>query len=315
MSAIKETHFSLPNQSKFYNGKVRDVYTIKDTLLVMVVTDRISAFDVVLPEPIPYKGQVLNQIAAKFLAATQDIVPNWVIDIPDPNVTIGKICDPFKVEMVIRGYLAGHAWREYQSGKRSVCGVSLPDGLKENDKLPSPIITPTTKASVGHDEDISREEILNRDIVSEIDYLQLEKYTRALFQRGTEMAADQGLILVDTKYEFGKSNGKIYLIDEIHTPDSSRYFYKNGYEELQKNNEPQKQLSKEFVRKWLIDNGFQGKEDQLIPEMTSEFVKSISDRYIELFEQITGDKFIKHDYSNSLERVESNIIVALNRLS
>ena len=315
MSAIKETHFSLPNQSKFYNGKVRDVYTIKDTLLVMVVTDRISAFDVVLPEPIPYKGQVLNQIAAKFLAATQDIVPNWVIDIPDPNVTIGKICDPFKVEMVIRGYLAGHAWREYQSGKRSVCGVSLPDGLKENDKLPSPIITPTTKASVGHDEDISREEILNRDIVSEIDYLQLEKYTRALFQRGTEMAADQGLILVDTKYEFGKSNGKIYLIDEIHTPDSSRYFYKKDYEELQKNNEPQKQLSKEFVRKWLIDNGFQGKEDQLIPEMTSEFVKSISDRYIELFEQITGDKFIKHDHSNSLERVESNIIDALNRLS
>ena len=315
MSAIKETHFSLPNQSKFYNGKVRDVYTIKDTLLVMVVTDRISAFDVVLPEPIPYKGQVLNQIAAKFLAATQDIVPNWVIDIPDPNVTIGKICDPFKVEMVIRGYLAGHAWREYQSGKRSVCGVNLPDGLKENDKLPSPIITPTTKASVGHDEDISREEILNRDIVSEIDYLQLEKYTRALFQRGTEMAADQGLILVDTKYEFGKSNGKIYLIDEIHTPDSSRYFYKKDYEELQKNNEPQKQLSKEFVRKWLIDNGFQGKEDQLIPEMTSEFVKSISDRYIELFEQITGDKFIKHDHSNSLERVESNIIVALNRLS
>ena len=315
MSAIKETHFSLPNQSKFYNGKVRDVYTIKDTLLVMVVTDRISAFDVVLPEPIPYKGQVLNQIAAKFLAATQDIVPNWVIDIPDPNVTIGKICDPFKVEMVIRGYLAGHAWREYQSGKRSVCGVSLPDGLKENDKLPSPIITPTTKASVGHDEDISREEILNRDIVSETDYLQLEKYTHALFQRGTEMAADQGLILVDTKYEFGKSNGKIYLIDEIHTPDSSRYFYKKDYEELQKNNEPQKQLSKEFVRKWLIDNGFQGKEDQLIPEMTSEFVKSISDRYIELFEQITGDKFIKHDHSNSLERVESNIIDALNRLS
>lgn len=315
MSAIKETHFSLPNQSKFYKGKVRDVYTIKDKLLVMVVTDRISAFDVVLPEPIPYKGQVLNQIAAKFLAATQDIVPNWVIDIPDPNVTIGKICDPFKVEMVIRGYLAGHAWREYQSGKRTVCGVNLPDGLKENDKLPSPIITPTTKASVGHDEDISREEILNRNIVSETDYLQLEKYTRALFQRGTEMAADQGLILVDTKYEFGKANGKIHLIDEIHTPDSSRYFYKNGYEERQKNNEPQKQLSKEFVRKWLIDNGFQGKEDQLIPEMTSEFVKSISDRYIELFEQITGDKFIKHDHSNSLQRVENNIIEALNRLN
>ena len=315
MSAIKETHFSLPNQSNFYKGKVRDVYTIKDKHLVMVVTDRISAFDVVLPEPIPYKGQVLNQIAAKFLTATQDIVPNWVIDIPDPNVTIGKICDPFKVEMVIRGYLAGHAWREYQSGKRTVCGVSLPEGLNENDKLPSPIITPTTKASVGHDEDISREQILNRNIVSETDYIQLEKYTQALFQRGTEMASDQGLILVDTKYEFGKANGKIHLIDEIHTPDSSRYFYKDGYEERQKNNEQQKQLSKEFVRKWLIDNGFQGKEDQLIPEMTPEFVKSISDRYIELFEQITGDKFIKHDHSNSLTRVENNIIEALNRLS
>jgi len=315
MSAIKETHFSLPNQSNFYKGKVRDVYTIKDKHLVMVVTDRISAFDVVLPEPIPYKGQVLNQIAAKFLTATQDIVPNWVIDIPDPNVTIGKICDPFKVEMVIRGYLAGHAWREYQSGKRTVCGVSLPEGLKENDKLPSPIITPTTKASVGHDEDISREQILNRNIVSETDYIQLEKYTKALFQRGTEMASDQGLILVDTKYEFGKANGKIHLIDEIHTPDSSRYFYKDGYEERQKNNEQQKQLSKEFVRKWLIDNGFQGKEDQLIPEMTPEFVQSISDRYIELFEQITGDKFIKHDHSNSLTRVEKNIIEALNRLS
>jgi phosphoribosylaminoimidazole-succinocarboxamide synthase len=315
MSAIKETHFSLPNQSNFYKGKVRDVYTIKDKHLVMVVTDRISAFDVVLPEPIPYKGQVLNQIAAKFLTATQDIVPNWVIDIPDPNVTIGKICDPFKVEMVIRGYLAGHAWREYQSGKRTVCGVSLPEGLKENDKLPSPIITPTTKASVGHDEDISREQILNRNIVSETDYIQLEKYTQALFQRGTEMASDQGLILVDTKYEFGKANGKIHLIDEIHTPDSSRYFYKDGYEERQKNNEQQKQLSKEFVRKWLIDNGFQGKEDQLIPEMTPEFVQSISDRYIELFEQITGDKFIKHDHSNSLTRVENNIIEALKRLS
>jgi phosphoribosylaminoimidazole-succinocarboxamide synthase len=315
MSAIKETHFSLPNQSNFYKGKVRDVYTIKDKHLVMVVTDRISAFDVVLPEPIPYKGQVLNQIAAKFLTATQDIVPNWVIDIPDPNVTIGKICDPFKVEMVIRGYLAGHAWREYQSGKRTVCGVSLPEGLNENDKLPSPIITPTTKASIGHDEDISREQILNMNIVSETDYIQLEKYTHALFQRGTEMASDQGLILVDTKYEFGKANGKIHLIDEIHTPDSSRYFYKDGYEERQKNNEQQKQLSKEFVRKWLIDNGFQGKEDQLIPEMTPEFVKSISDRYIELFEQITGDKFIKHDQSNSLTRVENNIIEALNRLS
>ncbi len=315
MSAIKETHFNLPGQSKFYKGKVRDVYTIGDKFLVMVVTDRISAFDVVLPEPIPFKGQVLNQIAAKFLQATQDIVPNWVLDVPDPNVTIGKICEPFKVEMVIRGYLAGHAWREYQSGKRSVCGVALPDGLKENDLLPAPIITPTTKASVGHDEDISREEILSRGIVSEEDYILLEKYTRALFRRGTEMAADQGLILVDTKYEFGKSEGKIHLIDEIHTPDSSRYFYKEGYEERQKNNEQQKQLSKEFVRKWLIDNGFQGKEDQLIPEMTPEFVGSISDRYIELYEQITGDQFIKHEHSNVLKRVENNIIEALNRLS
>ena len=315
MSAIKETHFNLPGQSKFYKGKVRDVYTIEDKFLVMVVTDRISAFDVVLPEPIPFKGQVLNQIAAKFLAATQDIVPNWVLDVPDPNVTIGKICNPFKVEMVIRGYLAGHAWREYQSGKRSVCGVNLPDGLKENDKLPSPIITPTTKASVGHDEDISREEILNRKIVSEDDYIQLEKYTRALFQRGTEMAADQGLILVDTKYEFGEADGKIHLIDEIHTPDSSRYFYMEGYEQRQNNNEQQKQLSKEFVRKWLIDNGFQGKEDQLVPEMTPEFVNSISDRYIELYEQITGDKFIKHEHSNALKRVENNIIDAIKRLT
>jgi len=315
MSAIQETHFNLPGQSKFYKGKVRDVYTIEDNFLVMVVTDRISAFDVVLPEAIPFKGQVLNQIAAKFLAATQDIVPNWVLDIPDPNVTIGKICDPFKVEMVIRGYLAGHAWREYQTGKHSVCGVSLPGGLKENDKLPVPIITPTTKASIGHDEDISREEIISRNIVSEDDYIQLEKYTRALFQRGTEMASDQGLILVDTKYEFGKADGKIYLIDEIHTPDSSRYFYKEGFEERQNKNEPQKQLSKEFVRKWLIDNGFQGKEDQLIPEMTPEFVKSISDRYIELYEQITGAKFIKHADSNALKRVEKNIIEALKRLS
>lgn len=315
MTAIKETHFNLPGQSKFYKGKVRDVYTIEDKYLVMVVTDRISAFDVVLPEPIPFKGQVLNQIAAKFLQATLDIVPNWVLDVPDPNVTIGKICQPFKVEMVIRGYLAGHAWREYQVGKRSVCGVSLPDGLNENDKLPRPIITPTTKASVGHDEDISREEIISRNIVSQEDYITLEKYTRALFQRGTEMASDQGLILVDTKYEFGTVDGKIYLIDEIHTPDSSRYFYKEGFEERQKNNEQQKQLSKEFVRKWLIDNGFQGKEDQLIPEMTPQFVKSISDRYIELYEQITGDQFIKHDQSNAQKRLENNIIEALNRLN
>ena len=280
----------------------------------MVVTDRISAFDVVLPEPIPYKGQVLNQIAAKFLQATLDIVPNWVLDIPDPNVTIGKICQPFKVEMVIRGYLAGHAWREYQAGKRSVCGVELPEGLRENDKLPEPIITPTTKAAIGHDEDISREEIISRKIVSEEDYLLLEKYTRALFQRGTEMVSDHGLILVDTKYEFGKSDGRIHLIDEIHTPDSSRYFYSEGYEERQERNEQQRQLSKEFVRKWLIDNGFQGKEDQSIPEMSPEFVQSISERYIELYEHITGDKFIKNDHSNALKRVENNIIEALKRL-
>ena len=314
MSAIKETHFNLPEQSHFYKGKVRDVYTIGNKFLVMVVTDRISAFDVVLPEPIPFKGQVLNQIAAKFLQATLDIVPNWVIDVPDPNVTIGKICEPVKVEMVIRGYLAGHAWREYQAGKRSVCGVTLPEGLKENDRLPEPIITPTTKASVGHDEDISREEIISRNIVAEADYILLEKYTRALFQRGTEMVANLGLILVDTKYEFGMNDGQIHLIDEIHTPDSSRYFYKEGYEERQATNEQQRQLSKEFVRKWLIDNGFQGKEDQIIPEMTPEFVNSISDRYIELYEHITGDKFMKKDNTNALKRVENNINEALIRL-
>lgn len=314
MSAIKETHFNLPEQSHFYKGKVRDVYTIGNKFLVMVVTDRISAFDVVLPEPIPFKGQVLNQIAAKFLQATLDIVPNWVINVPDPNVTIGKICKPFKVEMVIRGYLAGHAWREYQAGKRSVCGVTLPEGLKENDRLPEPIITPTTKASVGHDEDISREEIISRNIVAEADYILLEKYTRALFQRGTEMVANLGLILVDTKYEFGMNDGQIHLIDEIHTPDSSRYFYKEGYEERQATNEQQRQLSKEFVRKWLIDNGFQGKEDQIIPEMTPEFVNSISDRYIELYEHITGDKFMKKDNTNALKRVENNINEALIRL-
>lgn len=314
MTAIKETHFNLPGQSNFYKGKVRDVYTIGNKFLVMVVTDRISAFDVVLPEPIPYKGQVLNQIAAKFLQATLDIVPNWVINVPDPNVTIGKICEPFKVEMVIRGYLAGHAWREYQAGKRSVCGVTLPEGLKENDKLPEPIITPTTKASIGHDEDISRDEIISRNIVAEKDYLLLEKYTRALFQRGTEMVADLGLILVDTKYEFGKADGRIHLIDEIHTPDSSRYFYKDGYEERQATNEQQRQLSKEFVRKWLIDNGFQGKEDQMIPEMTPEFVNSISERYIELYEHITGDKFMKNNDTDAIKRVEHNINEALIRL-
>ena len=314
MNAIKETHFQLPGQTGFYKGKVRDVYTIENKFLVMVVTDRISAFDVVLPEPIPFKGQVLNQIAAKSLQDTLDILPNWVLDVPDPSVTIGKICEPFKVEMVIRGYLAGHAWREYQAGRREVCGVSLPEGLKENDKLPTPIITPTTKASVGHDEDISRTEIIRREIVSAEDYAQLESYTRALFQRGTEIAAKHDLILVDTKYEFGKWEGKIHLIDEIHTPDSSRYFYKEGYEARQETNEPQRQLSKEFVRKWLIENGFQGKEDQVIPAMTPEIVKSISDRYIELYEHITGNQFQKHDSGEILERVESNIIEALTRL-
>lgn len=307
MNAIKETHFNFPGQTGFYKGKVRDVYTIDNKYLVMVVSDRISAFDVVLPEPIPYKGQVLNQIAAKFLAATADIVPNWVVSVPDPSVTIGRICEPFKVEMVIRGYLAGHAAREYSAGKRQVCGVSLPEGLKENDKLPEPIITPTTKASVGHDEDISREQILERGIVSLADYEQLEKYTRALFARGTDIAAKQGLILVDTKYEFGKVGDTIYLIDEIHTPDSSRYFYSEGYAERQQAGEPQKQLSKEFVRRWLIENGFQGKDGQIVPEMTPEKVESISERYIELFEQITGEQFVKPDAENVLARVENAI--------
>ncbi len=314
MAAIKETHFSFPQQTNFYKGKVRDVYTIADKYLVMVVTDRISAFDVVLPEPIPFKGQVLNQIAAKFLSATQDIVPNWVIDVPDPAVTIGKICEPFKVEMVIRGYLAGHAWREYKSGKRSICGVALPEGLKENDQLPEPIITPTTKASVGHDEDISRQEIIARGIVSEKEYSELEEYTHELYRRGTEMAAAQNLILVDTKYEFGTSGGRITLIDEIHTPDSSRYFYKEGYADLQAKGEPQRQLSKEFVRKWLIENGFQGKEDQLVPEMTPAIVSSISERYIELYEHITGETFIKTEGSDVLPRVERNISDFLKRL-
>src|ERR1700743_851138 len=311
MDAIKETHFQFPKQTGFYKGKVWDVYTIDNKYLAMVVTDRISAFDVVLPEPIPYKGQVLNQIAARFLEATADIVPNWVATVPDPSVTIGRICAPFKVEMVIRGYLAGHAWREYSSGKRTICGVSMPDGLKENDKLPAPIITPTTKASVGHDEDISKEQILERGIVSATDYAELEKYTYALYQRGTEIAAKRGLILVDTKYEFGRVGNQIYLIDEIHTPDSSRYFYKEEYEERQKNNEPQKQLSKEFVRKWLIENGFQGKDGQSVPEMTPEIVQSISDRYIELYENITGDKFVKPENQNVLNRVEAAINNAL----
>ncbi|MEO5911804.1 MAG: phosphoribosylaminoimidazolesuccinocarboxamide synthase [Pelobium sp.] len=314
MQALKETHFNFPEQTGFYKGKVRDVYTIKNEYLVMVVSDRISAFDVVLPEAIPYKGQVLNQIASKFLAATKDIVPNWVISVPDPSVTIGRICEPFKVEMVIRGYLAGHAAREYALGKREVCGVKLPEGLKENDKLPEPIITPTTKAAVGHDEDISREEILKKGIVSENDYLQLEDYTRKLYQRGTEMAAERGLILVDTKYEFGKVGKDIFLIDEIHTPDSSRYFYKEGYQELQERGEAQKQLSKEFVRIWLIENGFQGKDGQSVPEMTPEKVKSISERYIELYEQIIGNDFVKEETGDIYERVEKNVLAAISQL-
>lgn len=309
---IKQTEFTFPNQVDFYRGKVRDIYFFED-LLVMVASDRISAFDVILPEAIPFKGQVLNQIASKFLKATADIVPNWIVATPDPNVTVGLNCEPFAVEMVIRGYLAGHAWREYRDGKREVCGVALPEGLKENDKLPEPIITPTTKAKEGHDEDISREEILKQGIVSEQDYTQLEMYTRYLFERGTEIASEQGLILVDTKYEFGKHNGEIYLIDEIHTPDSSRYFYQEGYDERQAMGEKQKQLSKEFVRQWLIENGFQGKDGQQVPEMTAEVVKSISERYIELFEKVTGEKFVKDETSEVSDRIYNNIQAYLEK--
>ena len=315
MTALKETAFQFPHQTQFYKGKVRDVYTINDDLLVMVASDRISAFDVVLPSAIPYKGQVLNQIAAKFLAATQDIVPNWVVSVPDATVTIGKKCETFPVEMVIRGYLAGHAWREYAAGRRVVCGVALPEGLKENDLLPEPIITPTTKAHEGHDEDISREAIISTGLVSEADYIQLENYTRKLFARGTEMALAKGLLLVDTKYEFGKIAHQIYLIDEIHTPDSSRYFYAEGYQERQIAGTEQKQLSKEFVRKWLIENGFQGKEGQAVPEMTPAKVKEISDRYIELYEKIIAEKFIPVDNSNIAHRIETNVLAALKKLS
>ncbi|MFI5148695.1 MAG: phosphoribosylaminoimidazolesuccinocarboxamide synthase [Bacteroidia bacterium] len=310
---IMKTDFHLPGQSKKYQGKVRDVYTIDEDTLVMIATDRISAFDVVLPEGIPYKGQVLNQIAARFLEATSDIVPNWVQSVADPVVTIGRACEPFKVEMVIRGYLSGHAAREYAAGRRTICGVTMPEGLKENDRFPEPVITPTTKASVGHDEDISKAEIIEQGIVSKSDYEQLEAYTRALFKRGTEMAAARGLILVDTKYEFGKSGGRIYLIDEIHTPDSSRYFYKEGYELRQQKGEPQRQLSKEFVRQWLMDKGFQGKEGQKIPKMTPDIVKSISERYMELYEHITGEKFVRTDVSQVMNRVEKNIRAFLSR--
>ena len=310
MNTITTTNFNFPGQKSVYRGKVREVYNINDELLVMVATDRLSAFDVVLPKGIPYKGQILNQIATKFMELTSDIVPNWLVATPDPNVAVGHLCEPFKVEMVIRGYLSGHAAREYAAGRRLLCGVTMPEGLKENDKFPTPIITPTTKADNGsHDEDISREAILSKGIVSEEDYLILEKYTRALYQRGTEIAASRGLILVDTKYEFGKTkDGQIVLIDEIHTPDSSRYFYAEGYQERQNNNEEQKQLSKEFVRRWLIENGFQGQEGQQIPHMTAAYIETVSDRYIELFENIIGDSFVKADITNIQERIEKNVL-------
>ena len=308
MRAITSTNFNFPNQKDVYNGKVRDVYNINDEFLTMIVTDRISAFDVVLPKGIPFKGQVLNQLAKMFLKSTEDIVPNWMISSPDPNVTIGHFCKPFKIEMVIRGYLTGHAWRTYKSGKREICGVEMPDGMVEHQKFPTPIITPSTKADFGHDEDISREDILRKGIVKEKDYLKLEEFTRAIFKRGSEMAEKRGLILVDTKYEFGKKDGKIFLIDEIHTPDSSRYFYKDGYRQRQENGEPQKQLSKEFVREWLMENGFQGKDGQKIPEMNKEFVESVSNRYIELFEKVSGTKFEKPDFKNPIERIEKNVL-------
>jgi phosphoribosylaminoimidazole-succinocarboxamide synthase len=313
MRALKGTTFNFPEQKSVYHGKVRDVYNISDELLVMVVTDRISAFDVVLPKGIPYKGQVLNQIAVKFLDATSDLVPNWKVSSPDPNVTVGHYAEPLKVEMVIRGYLTGHAWREYRDGKRSLCGVSMPEGMREHDKFPEPLITPTTKADEGHDEDISREEIIAQGLVSKQDYEVLENYTRKLFKRGTEMAAKMGLILVDTKYEFGKKDGSIILIDEIHTPDSSRYFYAEGYEERQEKGEQQKQLSKEFVRQWLISNGFQGKEGEEMPEMPEEFVREVSERYIELYEQITGEKFMQGDTSEIERRIEKNVLEFLNQ--
>ena len=309
-NTITTTDFNFPNQKSVYRGKVREVYNIDDEILVMVATDRLSAFDVVLPKGIPYKGQILNQIATKFMELTQDIVPNWLIATPDPNVAVGHLCVPFKVEMVIRGYLSGHAAREYTFGKREICGVKMPDYLKENDKFPEPIITPTTKADNGeHDADISREDILSKGIVSEEDYVVLEKFTRDLFQRGTEIAASRGLILVDTKYEFGKTKeGVIVLIDEIHTPDSSRYFYAEGYQERQNNGEEQKQLSKEFVRRWLIENGFQGLEEQQIPDMTDEYIQTVSERYIELYENILGEKFVKADITNIDERIEKNVL-------
>lgn len=316
MNTINNTSYNFPKQKSVYKGKVREVYNIDDEVLVMIASDRLSAFDVIMPRQIPYKGQILNQIAHKMMDATSDLVPNWIVGVPDPNVAIGHLCDPFKVEMVIRGYLSGHAAREYKAGKRILCGVPMAEGMKENDKFPEPIITPSTKADNGeHDEDISREDILAKGIVSEEDYVVLEDYTRKLFQRGTEIAAERGLILVDTKYEFGKTkDGKIVLIDEIHTPDSSRYFYQEGYAERQEKGEPQKQLSKEFVRQWLIENGFQGKEGQQIPEMTDEKLIEISNRYIELYEQITGESFVKADVSNVEDRIEQNVVSFLIQL-
>ena len=310
-----KTNFTFPDQKNLYVGKVRDVYQIGEELLVMVASDRISAFDVVLPRAIPYKGQVLNQLASKFLDATKDIVQNWKLASPDPNVTVGLICDPIKVEMVIRGYLTGHAWREYRDGKRTICGVPMPDGMNENDPFPTPIITPATKADEGHDEDISKKDIIEQDIVEESVYVELERITRALFARGTDMANKQGLILVDTKYEFGVRNGEIFLIDEIHTPDSSRYFYAEGYEERQENGESQKQLSKEFVRQWLISNDFQGKEGQVVPEMSDEYVNSVSERYIELYENVSGEKFDRADVSNIDIRIEENVLKSLKELA
>ena len=314
MEAVTSTHFNFENQKDMFVGKVRDVYNIADKVLVMVVSDRISAFDVVLPKGIPFKGQILNQIAAKFLDATADIVPNWKISTPDPMVTLGRRCVPLKLEVIVRGYLAGSAWREYQAGARKLCGVKLPEGMKENDKFPTPIITPTTKADEGHDENISKEEAIAKGIVSREDYELLEKYALALFQRGSEIAAERGLILVDTKYEFGKDGDKIILIDEIHTPDSSRYFYAEGYEEKQRKGEKQRQLSKEFVREWLMENGFQGKEGQKVPEMTPEIVEKISERYMELYEHITGEKFRRTDTENVLQRIENNVSKALKEL-
>jgi phosphoribosylaminoimidazole-succinocarboxamide synthase len=310
---LTKTNFDFPGQTHIYHGKVRDVYSIGEDTLVMIATDRISAFDVILPQGIPYKGQVLNQIASKFLDATSDIVPNWKQASPDPMVTVGLRCEPFKVEMVIRGYLTGSAWREYKAGARTICGIILPEGMKENEKFPNPIITPTTKADEGHDENISKAEIIAQGLVSKEDYEQLEKYTQALFQRGTEIAAQKGLILVDTKYEFGKKEGKIYLIDEIHTPDSSRYFYAEGYKERFEKGEEQKQLSKEFVRKWLMENGFQGKEGQEVPEMTPAYCESVSERYIELYEKITGEKFVASDISDVAGRIEKNVTTYLSR--